>query len=158
MNISKQIVGYLRSRSLVLASIETGTAGAITGMLADAAGAVGCLDIGVVAHTHAALAGLPGAAGRAKPDEPLARALAEALLAQRAGHANVVLASIGWPAPEQEGRASVAHCFAWACMQGDHVVSASETVLFSGRRPELRRSVVRRALLGLPRFVEAYAC
>ncbi|MCX5545155.1 hypothetical protein M3A49_37890 [Paraburkholderia sp. CNPSo 3076] len=32
MNIAKQIVGYLKSRSLVLVSVETGTAGA---MLAD---------------------------------------------------------------------------------------------------------------------------
>ncbi|WP_433704069.1 CinA family protein [Paraburkholderia sacchari] len=158
MNISKQIVGYLHSRSLVLASIETCTAGAITGMLADVAGVAGRLDIGVVAHTSAALAGLPGAAGRAQPDEPLARALAEALLAQRAGHANVVLASIGWPRPEQEGRASVAHCFAWAYRQADQVVSASETVFFAGRRAELRRSIARRALLGLPRFVDAFAC
>lgn len=158
MNISKQIVGYLRSRSLVLASIETCTAGAMTSMLADVAGAAGCLDIGVVAHTSAALAGLPGAAGRAQPDEPLACALAEALLAQRAGCANVVLASIGWLTPEQDGRANVAHCFAWACTQGDKVVSASETVLLSGRRAELRRSIARRALLGLPRFVDAFAC
>jgi hypothetical protein len=29
MNIAKQIVGYLKSRSLVLVSVETGTAGAI---------------------------------------------------------------------------------------------------------------------------------
>ncbi|CAB3780083.1 hypothetical protein LMG28688_00961 [Paraburkholderia caffeinitolerans] len=157
MNISKQIVGYLRSRSLVLASIETCTAGAITGMLADVASVAGCLDVGVVAHTSAALAGLPGAAGSAQPDEPLARALAEALLAQRAGHANVVLASIGWLTPEQERSVSAAHCFAWACLQGDQVVSASETVLFSGRRAEFKRSIARRALLGLPRFVDAFA-
>ncbi|MCP3719403.1 hypothetical protein [Paraburkholderia sp. CNPSo 3281] len=35
MNIAKQIVGYLKSRSLVLVSVETGTAGAIGAMLAD---------------------------------------------------------------------------------------------------------------------------
>ena len=160
MNISKQIVGYLHSRALVLASIETCTAGALSAMLADVAGAHACLDIGVVAHTSTALAGLPGtlaqaAEGAAPPGEPLARALAEALLAQRAGHANVALASIGWLAPEHEGRAPATHSFAWACMHRGAVVSASETVLFSGRRAELKRSIARRALLGLPRFVDA---
>ncbi|QBQ96409.1 CinA family protein [Paraburkholderia pallida] len=161
MNISKQIVGYLHSRALVLASIETCTAGAMSAMLADVAGAHGCLDIGVIVHTHAALAGLPGTLAQAAvetdvpPGEPLARTLAEALLVQRAGHANVALASIGWLAPEQEGRAPATHSFAWACMHRGAVVSASETVLFSGRRAEIRRSIARRALLGLPRFVDA---
>jgi hypothetical protein len=37
----------------------------------------------------------------------------------------------------------------------DVVVSASETVLFSGRREEVKRSIARRALLGLPRFVDS---
>ncbi|HKT97120.1 MAG TPA: CinA family protein [Paraburkholderia sp.] len=159
MNISKQIIGYLQSRELVLASIETCTAGAIAAMLADVAGAAGCLDIGVVAHTSAALAGLPGeharaVEGDAQASELLARALAEALLVQRVGRASVALASIGWLAAEQEGKASVLHCFAWACMHRGAVVSASETVLVSGNRAQLRRSIARRALLGLPRFVD----
>ncbi|MEX3964488.1 CinA family protein [Paraburkholderia sp. EG286B] len=50
MNIAKQIVGYLKPRSLVLVSVETGTAGAIGAMLADQRGASGCLDLGWVAH------------------------------------------------------------------------------------------------------------
>ena len=157
MNISKQIVGYLRSRALVLASLETCTAGSIAALLADVAGAAACLDIGVVAHTHAALEATLAQAveGDVPRGEPLARALAEMLLAQRAGHANVALASIGWLTEEQEGRASVTHCFAWACMHRGAVASASETVLFSGRRVEIKRSIARRALLGLPRFVDA---
>jgi nicotinamide-nucleotide amidase len=158
MNISKQIAGYLKSRALVLASIETCTAGAIAGMLADLPGAAACLDIGIVAHTPAALVGLPladGVDGSAAPGEPLARALAEALLAQREGRASVALASIGWLSSQEEGSAPAAHCLAWACRHRGAVVSASETVLFSGRRQEIRRSIARRALLGLPRFVDA---
>ncbi|MCG5078234.1 CinA family protein [Paraburkholderia tagetis] len=164
MNISKQIIGYLQSRELVLASIETCTAGAIASMLADVACAAEYLDIGVVAHTRAALAGLPVAhaqavEGDAQAGELFARALVEALLVQRAGCANVALASIGWFAAEQEDKAPVSHCFAWACMHRGAVASASETVLFSGRRAPVRRSVARRALLGLPRFVdEILAC
>lgn len=160
MNISKQIVGYLQSRELVLASVETGTAGAISVMLADVAGAAGCLDIGIVAHTSAALVGLPGehaqaVEGEAQANEVLARALVEALLVQRAERASVALASIGWLAPEQSAKTPVPHCLAWAYMHRGAVVSASETVLLSGRREQVRRSIARRALLGLPRFVDA---
>lgn len=160
MNISKQIIGYLQSRELVLASIETCTAGAMAAMLADVSGAAGCLDIGVVAHTSAALTGLSGkhvqaAEGDAQASEVLARALAEALLVQREGRANVALASIGWLAAEHEDKAPVSHSFAWACMDRGAVVSACEAVLLSGRREQIRRSVARRALPGLPRFVDS---
>jgi nicotinamide-nucleotide amidase len=157
MNISRQIAGYLKSRALVLASLETCTAGAITSALADQPGAAMSLDIGIVAHTPRALAAWPTLELAA--DEPInesrARALAEALLAQRAGHANVALVSIGWLGAQDGGRAPVAHCFAWACVDRDVVVSASETILFSGRHPEVKRSIARRALLGLPRFVDS---
>lgn len=67
----------------------------------------------------------------------------------------LVLASIGWLAAEQEVKAPVSHCFAWACMDRGAVVSACEAVLLSGRREQIRRSVARRALPGLPRFVDS---
>lgn len=159
MNISRQIIGYLKSRELVLASLETCTAGAITAALADLPGAAANLDLGIVAHTPRALAewsGMnPALEANESVSEALARAFAEALLKQRGTHANVALASIGWLEPEGGGRAAIAHCFAWACRDRDVVVSASETVLFSGRRVEVRRSIARRALLGLPRFVDS---
>ncbi|WP_322049275.1 CinA family protein [Paraburkholderia sp. J67] len=159
MNISKQIVGYLKSRGLVLASIETCTAGAMTAALIDLPGAAACLDISVVAPVPRALAGWPGASSVIQADvgvsEPIARALVEGLIAQRSGHANVALASIGWLTSAEESSVPVAHCFAWAYENRGAVVSASETVLFSGRRAEVRRSVARRALLGVPRFVDS---
>ncbi|SDD21246.1 CinA family protein [Paraburkholderia lycopersici] len=161
MNISKQIVGYLRSRSLVLASVETCTAGAIGAMLAEQRGAPGCLDLGCVAHSEAALAALPGVSAQTIArfglfSESIAREAAEGALARSAGRASVALASIGLPGLEDDGiGVAVAHCFAWACFEGGCVVSAGETVWFSGRRNEIRRSIARRALLGLPRFVDS---
>jgi nicotinamide mononucleotide (NMN) deamidase PncC len=156
MNISRQIVGYLKSRELVLASIETCTAGTLTSSLADWPGASMCLDIGIVAHSTQALAQWPGLAAEFDVvNEASGRKLAEALLAQREARANVALVSLGWFAAEEGSREPVAHVFAWACRNRDAVVSASETVLFSGRRPEVRRSIARRALLGLPRFVDS---
>ncbi|WP_321787662.1 CinA family protein [Paraburkholderia sp. J94] len=168
MNISKQIVGYLKSRGLVLASLETCTAGHIATMLAELPGAESCLDVTLIAHTRAALARLPGieplaianGPGDAAQNEALARALAEALLVQRAvgrEGANVALASVGWLSVGQDGRAAAAHGLAWACRQRDGVSSASETVLFTGRGAEVKRSIARRALLGLPRFVDSLA-
>lgn len=163
MNISRQIAGYLKSRELVLASLETCTVGAITAALADLPGAAASLDVGIVAHTPRALAAWRGVLStlELEPGEAVnesrTRAIAEALLEQRAGHANVALASIGWLALQEESSAPVTHYFAWAYRDGDHgvVVSASETVLFQGRRVEVRRSIARRALLGLPRFVDS---
>ncbi|MFP3800955.1 CinA family protein [Paraburkholderia sp. SIMBA_027] len=170
MNISKQIVGYLKSRGLVLASLETCTAGHIATMLADQPGAETCLDVTLVAHTRAALARLPGIAAvsasqaEAQPGDTaqnaaLARALAEALLGARAGGvggvASVAFASVGWLSADQDGRAAAAHGLAWACRHRDGVSSASETVLFAGRGAEVKRSIARRALLGLPRFVDS---
>lgn len=176
MNISKQIVGYLKSRGLVLASLETCTSGHIATMLADQPGAESCLDVTLVAHTRAALARLPGIAtvsaslahtqpGDTAQNAALARALAEALLGARAGGAesaegtegaaNVAFASVGWLSADQDGRAAAAHGLAWACRHRDGVSSASETVLFAGRGAEVKRSIARRALLGLPRFVDS---
>jgi nicotinamide-nucleotide amidase len=159
MNISKQIVGYLQSRSLVLACVETSTAGAIGAMLADQRGASGCLDLGCIAHSEATIATLPGVNAqtieRGLVCEAVAREAAEGVLAWRAGRASVALASIGWLTQEDEPGAVVTHCFAWACSVGSRVLCASETVSFSGRRNEIRRSIARRALLGLPRFVDS---
>lgn len=159
MNISKQIVGYLKSRALVLASVETCTAGHIAAMLADVPSAADSLDIGLVVHAPSVNADLPGVrAGTVEQyglvSEAVARELAEGLLAQRAGHASVVVASLGLPVPADNALTPVAQCFAWACVHHEQIYSAGETVLLRGSRNEIRRSVVRRALLGVPRFVD----
>jgi nicotinamide-nucleotide amidase len=160
MNIAKQIVGYLKSRALVLASVETCTAGQIAAMLADVPGAADCLDIGIVAHSPRAIADLSGVRAQSVEQcglvsEVVACELAEGLLAQRAGHVDVVVVSLGLPVPRDDTAAAVEHCFAWACVHRGQIYSAGETVQLRGRRSEIRRSVARRALLGVPRFVDA---
>jgi nicotinamide-nucleotide amidase len=161
MNIAKQIVGYLKSRALVLASVETCTAGQIAAMLADVPGAADYLDIGLVLHSPRATADLPGVRAHTVEQcglvsEAVACELAEGVLAQRAGHAGVVVVSLGLRVPSDDDAAGpVAHCFAWACVHRGQIHSAGETVLLRGRRSEIKRSVARRALLGVPRFVDA---
>jgi nicotinamide-nucleotide amidase len=160
MNIAKQVVGYLKSRALVLASVETCTAGQIAAMLADAPGAADCLDIGLIVHSPRASADLPGVRAATVEQcglvsEAVACELAEGVLAQRAGHASVVVVSLGLPMPPDDVAAPVAQSFGWACVHRGEHYSMSETVLLRGRRNEIRRSVARRALLGVPRFVDA---
>lgn len=167
MNVSKQIVGYLTSRSLVLASVETCTAGAIGAMLAEQREAPRCLALGYVAYSQAAIATLPGVqAPTLERDGPIsetvAREAAQGALVPLAAHAGyagyaatVALASIGTLSIDHDdANAVVTHCFAWACRLGDRVHCESATVAFSGTRHDIRKSIARRALLGLPRFVD----
>jgi nicotinamide-nucleotide amidase len=163
MNISKQVVGYLKSRGLVLVSVETCTAGHLAAMLADAAGETTCLDLGLIVHASAALATLPGVraetlARSGAISEAVAREIAEGVLAQRAGYAHVAVVSLGVLPGSQAAHAasvSVAQYFARACTHNGLVHSAAETTFVSGNRNEMRRDVVRRALLGVPRFVDS---
>ncbi|WP_233865029.1 CinA family protein [Paraburkholderia adhaesiva] len=160
MNIAKQIVGYLKSRGLVLASVETCTAGRIAAMLADVPGATDCLDFGLIVHSPCATADLPGVRASTAEQcglisEAVARELAEGVLAQRAGHAGVVVVSLGLPAPPDDASVPVVQCLAWACVHRGQTYSAGETVRLCGRRGEILRSIARRALLGVPRFVDA---
>jgi nicotinamide-nucleotide amidase len=160
MNIAKQIAGYLKSRALVLASVETCTAGQIAATLADVPGVADCLDVGLVVHSPRAIADLPGVRAQSVEQyglvsEGVACELAEGVLAQRMGHASVVVVSLGLPVPSDDTASPVAQCFAWACVHRGQIYSAGETVLLRGRRSEIRRSIARRALLGVPRFVDA---
>lgn len=155
MNITQQIIGYLRARALVMATVETCTAGHIAAMLADASGASQCLDTGLVIHERA-LATLPFVDARTIEQAGLisvavAREIAEGVLAR--GHANVALVSLGLPVPEEAE--SVEHCLAWACLHRTQIHSHGETVILRGRRNEIRRSIARRALMGVPRFVDS---
>ncbi|QGZ62607.1 CinA family protein [Paraburkholderia acidisoli] len=167
MNVSKQIVGYLISRSLVLASVETCTAGAIAAMLAEQRGAPRCLALGYIAYPEAAIRTLPGVQAptldrEGALSEAVAREAAQGALGPPALHpanaATVAFASMGTLSLDHDDpRAVVAHCFAWACRHGDRVYCESETVAFSGTRHDIRRSIARRALLGVPRFVDRIA-
>lgn len=169
MNVSKQIAGYLISRALVLANVETVTAGGIGAMLAEQRGARRCLDLGYVAYTQAAIAALPGVQSATierdgAVSEAVAREAAQgALMQQRsarlsstASPPSIALASIGVLADDSEETGVIAtHCFAWACVHGERVHCASETMAFSGKPHEIRRAIARRALLGVPRFVDS---
>jgi len=160
MNISRQVVGYLRSRSLVLTTAESCTAGLIASMLAEVPGSGGCLDMGFVVYSPSAKSGFldvrPQTIERyGLTSEEVAREMAEGALAQRTGHASVAVANTGLAdgAPDGRGPRPGTQCFAWACVHRGRVVTGSETVVFDGGRNAVRRAAARHALAGIPRFV-----
>ena len=162
MNVSRQVVGYLRSRSLVLATAESCTAGLIASMLAEVPGSGSCLDMGFVVYSPSAKSGFLGVREETierygLTSEEVAREMAEGALAQRKGHASVAVANTGLAdgAPDGDGPRPGTQCFAWACVYRGRIVTRSETVVFDGGRNQVRRSAARHALLGIPRFVDS---
>jgi nicotinamide-nucleotide amidase len=160
MNVSRQVVGYLRSRGLVLATAESCTAGLIASMLAEVPGSGGCLDMGFVVYSPSAKSGFLDVREETierygLTSEEVAREMAEGALAQRDGHASVAVANTGVAdgAPGGNGPPAGTQCFAWSCVYRARVITHSETVVFDGGRNEVRRAAARHALLGIPRFM-----
>ncbi|PXW14536.1 CinA family protein [Paraburkholderia caballeronis] len=160
MNVSRQIVGYLQSRGLVLATAESCTAGLIASMLADVPGSGSCLDVGFVVYSPSAKSGFLGVREETidrygLTSEEVAREMAEGALAQREGRATVAVANTGVAdaLPDGDGPRPGTQCFAWSCVYRGRVFTTSETAVFDGSRNDVRRSAARHALLGIPRFV-----
>lgn len=160
MNVSRQVVGFLRSRGLVLTTAESCTAGLIASMLAEVPGSGSCLDMGFVVYSPAAKSGFLDVreetiARYGLTSEEVAREMAEGALAQREGRASIAVANTGVAdgAPHGDGPRAGTQCFAWSCVQHGRVITRSETVVFDGGRNDVRRSAARHALLGIPRFM-----
>jgi len=161
MNVSRQVVGYLRSRSLVLTTAESCTAGLIASMLAEVPGSGKCLDMGFVVYSPSAKSGFLGVREATierygLTSEEVAREMAEGALAQREGCATVAVANTGLAdgAPDGEGPPPGTQCFAWSCAHHGEVITHSTTVVFDGGRNDVRRAAARYALLGIPRFID----
>lgn len=160
MNVSRQVVGYLRSRRLVLTTAESCTAGLIASMLAEVPGSGGCLDMGFVVYSPSAKSGFLDVREatierHGLTSEAVAREMAEGALAQREGRASVAVANTGVAdrAPDGNGPRAGTQCFAWSCRYRGQVLTHTETVVFDGDRNDVRRSAARHALLGIPRFM-----
>lgn len=164
MNVSRQVVGYLQSRALVLTTAESCTAGLIASMLAEVPGSGSCLDMGFVVYSPSAKSGFLGVREETierygLTSEEVAREMAEGALSQRGGRATVAVANTGVAdgAPDGNGPRPGTQCFAWSYAARSTVLTHSETVVFDGDRNEVRRSAARHALLGIPRFLDGLA-
>jgi len=60
MDVSRQVVSFLSSRGLKLATAESCTAGEIASELADVPGSGACLDVGFVTYSPTGKAGFLG--------------------------------------------------------------------------------------------------
>lgn len=161
MNVSRQIVEYLRSRALVLTTAESCTAGLIASMLGEVPGSGSCLDMGFVVYSPSAKAGFLGVRKETierfgLTSEEVAREMAEGALSQRDGYATIAVANTGVAdgAPDGNGPPPGTQCFAWSGVCRAKVITHSDTVVFHGGRNDVRRAAARHALLGIPRFME----
>ncbi|GJH38588.1 CinA family protein [Paraburkholderia azotifigens] len=153
MNVARQVVSFLSSRGLKLATAESCTAGQIASCLAEVPGSGACLDVGFVTYSPSGKAGFLGVQHTTMQQhgltsEAVAREMAEGALQQEACCADVAVANTGVAdASPSDGPPPGTQCFAWAYrMRDGHVVTFTETRRFTGSRNEIRHHAARYAL------------
>jgi nicotinamide-nucleotide amidase len=153
MNIPRYTVGFLQSRGLVLATAESCTAGLIASMLAEVPGSGACLDVGFVVYSPSGKSGFLGVSQttidrHGLTSEEVAREMVQGALVQPACRANVAVANTGIADRPSDGSAVMpgTQCFAWAYRHRGGTCVFSETVVFPGRRNEVRHAAALHAL------------
>jgi nicotinamide-nucleotide amidase len=159
MNIPRYTVGFLQSRGLVLATAESCTAGLIASMLVEVPGSGACLDVGFIAYSPSGKSGFLGVSqstiGRfGLTSEEVAREMVEGALAQPACRADVAVANTGLAgiAPEGSTVQPGTQCFAWAYKDRTGIRTFSETMIFAGRRNDVRYAAALYALERMPHY------
>lgn len=153
MNIPMQVVSFLSSRRLKLATAESCIAGQIASYLASVPGSGVCIDVGFVSYSPSGKAGFL----RVKEatvnqygltSEEVAREMAEGALRQEGCYADVVVSNTGLADESPEGGPPpCTQCFAWSFSTRDaEIVTFSETRRFSGDRNDVRSAAALYAL------------
>ena len=152
-NISAQVVSFLSSRDLRLATAESCTAGLIASYLASVPGSGSCLDVGFVSYSPSGKAGFLGVKESTMKQfgltsEEVAREMAEGALRHEGCCADVVVSNTGLAEAGPSGSPPAGtQCFAWSFRTRDAtVVTFSETRQFSGSRNEVRSEAALYAL------------
>jgi nicotinamide-nucleotide amidase len=160
-NIPRYTVGFLQSRGLVLATAESCTAGLIASMLAEVPGSGGCLDVGFVVYSPSGKSGFLGVSKTTidrfgLTSEEVAREMVQGALAQPACRANVAVANTGLADGPSDGSRLTpgTQCFAWAYRHRTGLCVFSETVVFPGRRNEVRRAAALYALEQISHYLD----
>lgn len=153
MDIPEQVVAFLTSRHLKLATAESCTAGYIASLVSSVPGSGACLDVGFVVYSPSGKAGFLDVSEATMQREGLtseavAREMAEGALQQEACCADVAVSNTGVAdAVPDAGPPPGTQCFAWSYRKPDGTfVTYAETRRFKGERNDIRRKAARYAL------------
>jgi nicotinamide-nucleotide amidase len=162
MNIPMQVVSFLSSRGLKLATAESCTAGQIASYLASVPGSGACLDVGFVSYSPSGKAGFLGVKQSTMEQfgltsEAVAREMAEGALRQEGCCADIVVSNTGLADGGAEGGPPPGtQCFAWCfrTRQGE-ILTFAETRKFSGSRNDIRSAAAVYALSRIEHYFNA---
>ncbi|WP_116141894.1 CinA family protein [Trinickia diaoshuihuensis] len=154
MSTEQDVVSFLTEAELKLATAESCTGGLIAASLAAVPGSGKCLDVGFVAYSPSAKAGLLGVRQETMDrfgltSEEVAREMAEGALASQGCCADVAVSNTGVADPVGDGKGPPpgTQCFAWSWRLEDRgCVTFSETARFACTRNEIRETAARYAL------------
>lgn len=153
MNIPMQVVSFLSSRGLKLATAESCTAGQIASYLASVPGSGACLDVGFVSYSPSGKVGFLGVKESTMKQygltsEEVAREMAEGALRVEGCCADVVVSNTGLADSGPDGGPPPGtQCYAWSFRTRDlDIVTFSETRQFSGDRNDVRSAAALYAL------------
>ncbi|MGF6291982.1 CinA family protein [Paraburkholderia youngii] len=153
MNVPMQVVSFLSSRGLTLATAESCTGGQIASYLASVPGSGACLDVGFVSYSPSGKAGFLGVRESTMKQygltsEAVAREMAEGALRQEGCCADIAVSNTGLAdAGSADGPPPGTQCFAWSFRRpGNQFVTFAETRRFSGDRNDVRSAAALYAL------------
>ncbi|MFM0514122.1 CinA family protein [Paraburkholderia sp. RL17-373-BIF-A] len=164
MNVPMQVVSFLSSRGLKLATAESCTAGQIASYLASVPGSGACLDVGFVSYSPSGKVGFLGVKQSTMEQfgltsEEVAREMAEGAFRQEGCCADVVVSNTGLAdAGPSGGPPPGTQCFAWAfrTRQGE-ILTFTETRRFAGRRNDIRSGAALYALARIEHYFNEVA-
>jgi PncC family amidohydrolase len=153
MDIARQVVSFLSSRGLMLATAESCTGGYIASLISSVPGSGSCLDVGFVTYSPTGKAGFLGVRETTMEQfgltsEEVAREMSEGALRQEACCADVAVSNTGVAdAALDGGPPPGTQCFGWSYkLRSGDFVTFSETKVFDGDRNDVRRAAALYAL------------
>ncbi|MEX3897717.1 CinA family protein [Paraburkholderia sp. BR10954] len=153
MNVPMQVVSFLSSRGLTLATAESCTGGQIASYLASVPGSGACLDVGFVSYSPSGKAGFLGVRESTMKQygltsEAVAREMAEGALRQEGCCADIAVSNTGLAdGGSADSPPAGTQCFAWSFRRpGNQFVTFAETRRFSGDRNDVRSAAALYAL------------
>ena len=164
MTVEQDVVSFLTSAGLKLATAESCTGGLIAAALAGVPGSGQCLDVGFVAYSPTGKAGFLGVRRETMErygltSEPIAHEMTEGALAAEGCSADVVVANTGVadPGGDGEGPPAGTQCFAWSWRVADcRCMTFTETKRFAGTRNEIREAAAQYALSRIEHYFQLF--